>query len=139
MPDEKLPATVPVNAASLTKSLRDTFSPHSTLPEAGSRDDPLPPTVEQILHNDGQLVLTRLDGLVACYRLALTEFVHMQELVEKHHDNDAGRGAADDSLGHSRYLGGGARWLQGCYAEIDGLRATLSSLRPADGGANERR
>ena len=60
LPDEKLPATMPVNAASLTKSLRDTFSPHSTLPEAGSRDDPLPPTVEQILHNDGHLVLTRL-------------------------------------------------------------------------------
>jgi PAS domain S-box-containing protein len=59
--------------------------------------------------DDVQLVLTRLDGLVACYRLALTEFVHMQELVEKHHDNDASRGAADDSLGHSRYLGGGAR------------------------------
>ena len=35
--------------------------------------------------------------------------------------------------GRSPYLGGGARWLQGCYAEIDGLRATLSRLGPADG------
>jgi gamma-butyrobetaine dioxygenase len=36
--------------------------------------------------------------------------------------------------GRSAYRGGGARWLQGCYAEIDGIRATLSRL-PADDGA----
>jgi pimeloyl-ACP methyl ester carboxylesterase len=30
------------------------------LPEAGSRLDPMPPTVEQILHHDGHRVLTRL-------------------------------------------------------------------------------
>jgi pimeloyl-ACP methyl ester carboxylesterase len=40
--------------------LRDTFSPSVSLPEPGSRDDPLPPTVEQILYNDGPLVLPRL-------------------------------------------------------------------------------
>jgi pimeloyl-ACP methyl ester carboxylesterase len=60
LPDEKLPPNMPVNAESLTKSLRDTFSPHTVMPEPGSRLDPLPPTVEQILHNDGHLVLTRL-------------------------------------------------------------------------------
>ncbi len=60
LPDEKLPPGIPVTAESLTQSLRDTFSPHTSLPEPGSRDDPLPPTVEQILHNDGHLVLTRL-------------------------------------------------------------------------------
>jgi gamma-butyrobetaine dioxygenase len=37
--------------------------------------------------------------------------------------------------GRSPYHGGAARWLQGCYAEIDGLRATLSRLRPAGGAA----
>ena len=35
--------------------------------------------------------------------------------------------------GRSPYVGGDARWLQGCYAEIDGLRATLSRLRPSAG------
>jgi pimeloyl-ACP methyl ester carboxylesterase len=60
LPDEKLPPNIPVTAESLTRSLRDTFSPHASLPEPGSRDDPLPPTVEQILYNDGHLVLTRL-------------------------------------------------------------------------------
>jgi pimeloyl-ACP methyl ester carboxylesterase len=60
LPDEILPPDMPVNAASLTQSLRDTFSPATSLPAAGSPGDPLPPTVEQILHNDGHLVLTRL-------------------------------------------------------------------------------
>jgi pimeloyl-ACP methyl ester carboxylesterase len=60
LPDEKLPPGLPIDAESLTKSLRDTFSPDASLPEPGSRDDPLPPTVEQILHNDGPVVLPRL-------------------------------------------------------------------------------
>jgi pimeloyl-ACP methyl ester carboxylesterase len=60
LPDEKLGADAPVNAESLSRSLRDTFSPDVVLPPAGSREDPLPPTVEQILHHDGHLVLTRL-------------------------------------------------------------------------------
>jgi pimeloyl-ACP methyl ester carboxylesterase len=60
LPDEKLPPEVPVNAESLTRSLRETYSPDVVLPPAGSREDPLPPTVEQILHDDGHLVLTRL-------------------------------------------------------------------------------
>jgi pimeloyl-ACP methyl ester carboxylesterase len=60
LPDEKLPPGLPIDGESLTKSLRDTFSPHASMPEPGSREDPLPPTVEQILHNDGPLVLPRL-------------------------------------------------------------------------------
>jgi pimeloyl-ACP methyl ester carboxylesterase len=60
LPDEMLPEGIPINAESLTASLRDTFSPDVSLPEPGSREDPLPPTVEQILHNDGHLVLPRL-------------------------------------------------------------------------------
>ncbi len=60
LPDETLPAGIPVDAASLTQSLRDTFSPDVTWPPEGWPEDPLPPTVEQILHDDGHLVLTRL-------------------------------------------------------------------------------
>ena len=55
------------------------------------------------------LVLSRLDGLVACYRHALEEVVRAQELLEKVRKDDASRGAADDSLGPTRYLGAGAR------------------------------
>jgi gamma-butyrobetaine dioxygenase len=36
--------------------------------------------------------------------------------------------------GRSAYGGGGRRWLQGCYAERDGLHATLSRLRGAANG-----
>jgi pimeloyl-ACP methyl ester carboxylesterase len=59
LPDEKMTPDLPVDAESLTQSLRATFSPHVALPEPGSHDDPLPPTVQQILHNDGHLVLPR--------------------------------------------------------------------------------
>ncbi len=55
------------------------------------------------------LVLSRLDGLVECYRHALDEVVRAQELLEKGRKDDASRGAADDSLGPTRYLGAGAR------------------------------
>jgi len=60
LPDEMLPEGLPMTADGLIKSLRDTFSPHTVMPEPGSRLDPMPPTVEQILHNDGHRVLTRL-------------------------------------------------------------------------------
>ncbi|HVB91206.1 MAG TPA: alpha/beta hydrolase [Acidimicrobiales bacterium] len=60
LPDEKLSPDMPIDAGSLTRSLRDTFSPAASLPPVGSRDDPLPPTVEQILHADGHLMLARL-------------------------------------------------------------------------------
>jgi pimeloyl-ACP methyl ester carboxylesterase len=60
LPDEKLPPEAPVNAASLARSLRETYSPAASLPPDGSPDDLLPATVEQIMHDDGHLVLTRL-------------------------------------------------------------------------------
>jgi pimeloyl-ACP methyl ester carboxylesterase len=60
LPDEKLGSDAPVSAETLTRSLRDTFSPAASLPPEGSHDDMLPATVEQILHNDGHLVLPRL-------------------------------------------------------------------------------
>jgi [2-(trimethylamino)ethyl]phosphonate dioxygenase len=40
--------------------------------------------------------------------------------------------------GRSPYHGGAIRrWLQGCYADIDGLKATLSRLPPPEGGGGE--
>jgi pimeloyl-ACP methyl ester carboxylesterase len=60
LPDEKLSADIPIDAASLTRSLRETYSPTVQLPETGSREDPLPPTVEQILRDDGHTMLPRL-------------------------------------------------------------------------------
>ena len=60
-------------------------------------------------NDDLALVLSRLDGLVSCYRHALAEVVHAQEMVEKLRASDAKTGAGDDALGPTRYLGGGAR------------------------------
>jgi pimeloyl-ACP methyl ester carboxylesterase len=60
LPDERLGDDAPINAETLTRSLRDTFSPAASMPPEGSHDDMLPATVEQILHNDGHLVLPRL-------------------------------------------------------------------------------
>jgi pimeloyl-ACP methyl ester carboxylesterase len=58
LPDEKLASDTPVNPDGLITSLRDTFSPHTPVPSSGEFD-PLPPTVEQIMVNDGFLVLPR--------------------------------------------------------------------------------
>ena len=60
LPDEKLSPDMPLDAESLTRSLRETFSPQVELPEPGSHQDLLSPTVEQILRDDGHLVLPRL-------------------------------------------------------------------------------
>jgi pimeloyl-ACP methyl ester carboxylesterase len=60
LPDEKLPADAPITAATLTRSLRETFSPAAVLPPDGSPDDLLPATVEQIMRDGGHLVLPRL-------------------------------------------------------------------------------
>jgi pimeloyl-ACP methyl ester carboxylesterase len=60
LPDEKLPPDAPLTAATLTQSLRDTFSPAVVLPPEGSPTDPLPATVEQIMRDEGHLILPRL-------------------------------------------------------------------------------
>ncbi len=60
LPDEKLPADAPLTAATLTRSLRETFSPRAALPPEGSPEDPLPATVEQIMRDEGHLLLPRL-------------------------------------------------------------------------------
>jgi pimeloyl-ACP methyl ester carboxylesterase len=60
LPDAKLTPDAPVTAATITKSLRETFSPAVSLPSEGSAGDPLPATVEQIMRDDGHLLLPRL-------------------------------------------------------------------------------
>jgi pimeloyl-ACP methyl ester carboxylesterase len=60
LPDEKLPADAPVSAATLTRSLRETFSPVAAVPPDGAPGDLLAATVEQIMREDGHLVLPRL-------------------------------------------------------------------------------
>jgi pimeloyl-ACP methyl ester carboxylesterase len=60
LPDELLPAGIPIDAASITRSLRDTFSPLTPLVPAGWPEDPVPAAAEQVVRADGQLVLPRL-------------------------------------------------------------------------------
>jgi len=60
LPDEKLPPDAPITAATLTRSLRETFSPEAALPPEGSSKDLLPATVEQIMREEGHLLLPRL-------------------------------------------------------------------------------
>jgi pimeloyl-ACP methyl ester carboxylesterase len=60
LPDEVLPAGIPINAETLTESLRDTLSPATPLVPDGWPDDPVPEAAAQVVHNDGHLVLPRL-------------------------------------------------------------------------------
>ncbi len=60
LPDAKLSGEVPIDAASLTKSLRDTLSPDADLATPGPIDAALTSSVEQIVRNDGHLILPRL-------------------------------------------------------------------------------
>ena len=74
LPDEKLPADAPVTAATLTRSLRETFSPEAVLPPDGSPDDLLPHTVEQIMRDEGHLLLPRLIRYIEERRLHQARF-----------------------------------------------------------------
>ena len=60
LPDAKLPTEAPVTFETITRSLRETYSPVASMPAEGSVDDLLPATVEQIMRDDGHLLLTRL-------------------------------------------------------------------------------
>jgi pimeloyl-ACP methyl ester carboxylesterase len=60
LPDQKLSTNAPVTAASLARSLRETYSPATALPDEGAPDDPLPATVAQIMREGGHLMLPRL-------------------------------------------------------------------------------
>jgi pimeloyl-ACP methyl ester carboxylesterase len=60
LPDEALPPGIPITEATLTRSLRDTFSPATPVVPDGWPGDPVPPAAAQIVHGDGHLVLPRL-------------------------------------------------------------------------------
>ena len=60
LPDEVLPSGIPIDAASVTQSLRDTFSPQTPTVPAGWPEDPVPAAAAQVVHADGHLVLPRL-------------------------------------------------------------------------------
>ena len=60
LPDELLPEEIPINAATLTASLRDTFSSATPLVPDGWAADPVPPSASQIVHGDGHRLLPRL-------------------------------------------------------------------------------
>ena len=60
LPDEVLPPGLPIDAASLTRSLRETFSPLTPLVPPGWPEDPVPAAAALVVHDDGQLLLPRL-------------------------------------------------------------------------------
>jgi pimeloyl-ACP methyl ester carboxylesterase len=60
LPDAKLPPEVPIDAASIAQSLRDTFSPRTAPVPEGWPEDPVPAAAAQVVHGDGHLVLPRL-------------------------------------------------------------------------------
>jgi len=60
LPDELLPDGVPIDEASLTRSLRDTFSAATAPVPGGWPADPVPPAAAQIVRHDGHRLLPRL-------------------------------------------------------------------------------
>jgi pimeloyl-ACP methyl ester carboxylesterase len=60
LPDAVLPDGVPIDAASITQSLRDTFSPATPLVPEGWPEDPVPAAAAQVVHDDGHRMLPRL-------------------------------------------------------------------------------
>ncbi len=60
LPDAAPARRLPIDAASITQSLRDTFSADTPLVPAGWPEDPVPPAAAQVVHDDGHRVLPRL-------------------------------------------------------------------------------
>jgi pimeloyl-ACP methyl ester carboxylesterase len=60
LPDELLPEGLPIDAVSLTKSLRDTFSAETPLVPPGWPEDPVPEAAAQVVHDEGHRLLPRL-------------------------------------------------------------------------------
>lgn len=61
LPDQVLPAGgIPIDADSITRSLRETLSPLTPAVPAGWPEDPLPEAAAQVVHDDGHLLLPRL-------------------------------------------------------------------------------
>ena len=63
LPDELLPEGLPLDAASLSRSLRDTFSPATPTVPTGWADDPVPAAAAMIVRHDGQRSLAAPDPL----------------------------------------------------------------------------
>jgi pimeloyl-ACP methyl ester carboxylesterase len=60
LPDEVLPAGIPIDEASIARSLRETFSPHTPPVPDGWPEDPVPAAAAQVVHADGHRMLPRL-------------------------------------------------------------------------------
>jgi pimeloyl-ACP methyl ester carboxylesterase len=60
LPDATLPPEIPIDQASLTRSLRDTFSPDTPLVPEGWPEDPVPDAASLVVRDGGHLVLPRL-------------------------------------------------------------------------------
>ena len=60
LPDARLPEEIPIDASTLTLSLRATFSPATPEVPEGWTEDPVPPAAEQIVADDGHRILPRL-------------------------------------------------------------------------------
>jgi pimeloyl-ACP methyl ester carboxylesterase len=60
LPDEMLPTEIPIDAATLTQSLRDTFSTRTPVVPDGWLGDPVPAAAAQIVQGDGHRILPRL-------------------------------------------------------------------------------
>ena len=60
LPDEVLPPGIPIDAASVTRSLRETFSALTPPVPPGWPEDPVPAAASQVVHGDGHLILPRL-------------------------------------------------------------------------------
>ncbi|HTU37868.1 MAG TPA: alpha/beta hydrolase [Acidimicrobiales bacterium] len=60
LPDELLPEGVPIDNASVTQSLRDTFSTDTPPVPDGWPEDPVPAAAAQVVHDGGNRLLPRL-------------------------------------------------------------------------------
>jgi pimeloyl-ACP methyl ester carboxylesterase len=60
LPDELLPPDAPIDAASIARSLRDTFSPCTPTVPDGWPEDPIPEMAAEVVREQGQRLLPRL-------------------------------------------------------------------------------
>ncbi len=60
LPDAVLAGPIPIDAASIARSLRDTFGAATPLVPEGWPEDPVPAAAAQVVHGDGHRVLPRL-------------------------------------------------------------------------------
>jgi pimeloyl-ACP methyl ester carboxylesterase len=60
LPDELMAPGIPIDAASIARSLRDTFSPLTPPVPAGWPEDPVPAMAAEVVRDDGHLLLPRL-------------------------------------------------------------------------------